>query len=787
MEAGDQEGRNISQEVDDVRARMNTMEDLLRALAVSINAQQQSTTQPGGTQGMNGMGDATNDLNGQTHTIHIGEGYQSMGNADAEAHIQAGTNDFTAGQATGTQSGNGHISGQKDKIKDGWMEKMEEKIKAIQGPSAYGSLGVEELCSTMDVIIPKDFKVPDFCKYDGSTNPIIHLKTYCTKMAIWSKDEVFLVSFFHESLAGPALEWYIQMDHSKIACWKDLADAFMNQYRFNLDTAPTREQLGALQKVNDETFKQYAQRWRALAAQVQPPLTLSEMCSYFLGTLGAPYVGTMAGAAYRDFADLIAAGERIEILAKAGKLPMDYRQSSPPKKGLQSKKRESEVNHVKQQQFFVPQYPMPNPVHQILSYHPTPYPSYQTPTFSQPPPQNFPNLSTTPTPHFRVNNIPTPSPYVPTRPSYAPRPPTRPQYRPNYTQPQQNSQNQTPFRPQNLPPFPRLSISNTDLFQRLFDAHLISENPVRPMQPPFPAWYNPNSTCRYHMGVAGHSIEDCEAFKTAVRKLIACGRLDIQEETGPNIVNNPIPSHEGKNQVNAIETEDTVIKKVLSLRTPMSGIWECLKKAGYDITVPGRFMKDDEKYDDESSCAYHNGHTGHDIENCWDFKVRIQGLIALGIIQARRKNAFPEEVNIVERFVLRVPPINKHPVPEKMVMKVKKPTPFSYNDTHAVPWNYETSVEEIGNTSRANVDDTRSVEESMNTMRVGEVTRSGRFYCPKELEMKKNGKEEGGEGIINNEKKEGKEEDELLKIMKQSEYDVMEQLKKTPARISLLH
>ncbi|XP_061362077.1 uncharacterized protein LOC133305852 [Gastrolobium bilobum] len=572
-------------------------------------------------------------------------------------------------------------------------------------------------------------------------------------MAIWSKDEVFLVSFFHESLAGPALEWYIQMDHSKIACWKDLADAFMNQYRFNLDTAPTREQLGALQKVNDETFKQYAQRWRALAAQVQPPLTLSEMCSYFLGTLGAPYVGTMAGAAYRDFADLIAAGERIEILAKAGKLPMDYRQSSPPKKGLQSKKRESEVNHVKQQQSFVPQYPMPNPVHQILSYHPTPYPSYQTPTFSQPPPQNFPNLSTTPTPHFRVNNIPTPSPYVPTRPSYAPRPPTRPQYRPNYTQPQQNSQNQTPFRPQNLPPFPRLSISNTDLFQRLFDAHLISENPVRPMQPPFPAWYNPNSTCRYHMGVAGHSIEDCEAFKTAVRKLIACGRLDIQEETGPNIVNNPIPSHEGKNQVNAIETEDTVIKKVPSLRTPMSGIWECLKKAGYDITVPGCLMKDDEKYDDESSCAYHNGHIGHDIENCWDFKVRIQGLITLGVIQARRKNAFPEEVNIVEHFVLRVPPINKHPVPEKMVMKVKKPTPFSYNDTHAVPWNYETSVEEIGNTSRANVDDTRSVEESMNTMRVGEVTRSGRFYCPKELEMKKNRKEEGGEGIINNEKK----------------------------------
>ena len=87
-------------------------------------------------------------------------------------------------------------------------------------------------------------------------------------MSIWSKDEKFLVNFFHESLTGPALEWYIQLDHSKIDGWKDLADAFMSQYRFNLDTAPTREQLGILQKKNEETFKQYAQRWRALAAQV---------------------------------------------------------------------------------------------------------------------------------------------------------------------------------------------------------------------------------------------------------------------------------------------------------------------------------------------------------------------------------------------------------------------------------------------------------------------------------------------------------------------------------------
>jgi len=81
-----------------------------------------------------------------------------------------------------------------------WMEKMEEKIKAIQGPNSYEHLGIEELCPAMVTFIPKDFKVPNFTKYDGSTNPFLHLKTYCTKMMVWSKDEKFLISFFHESL-----------------------------------------------------------------------------------------------------------------------------------------------------------------------------------------------------------------------------------------------------------------------------------------------------------------------------------------------------------------------------------------------------------------------------------------------------------------------------------------------------------------------------------------------------------------------------------------------------------
>ena len=83
-----------------------------------------------------------------------------------------------------------------EKLKEELMEKMQEQIKAIHGPNLYGSVSIDELCLAVEVLIPKDFKIPDFSKYDGSSNPLFHLKTYCTKMGIWSRDERFLTISF---------------------------------------------------------------------------------------------------------------------------------------------------------------------------------------------------------------------------------------------------------------------------------------------------------------------------------------------------------------------------------------------------------------------------------------------------------------------------------------------------------------------------------------------------------------------------------------------------------------
>ncbi|KOM48109.1 hypothetical protein LR48_Vigan07g181300 [Vigna angularis] len=73
-------------------------------------------------------------------------------------------------------------------------------------------------------------------------------------------------------------------------------------------------------KKDNETFKEYAQRWRELVAQVEPPLFDREMVEMFVNTLQPPFYEHMVGNVSVNFADVIIIGERIEIGLKNGKI-----------------------------------------------------------------------------------------------------------------------------------------------------------------------------------------------------------------------------------------------------------------------------------------------------------------------------------------------------------------------------------------------------------------------------------------------------------------------------------
>ena len=96
-------------------------------------------------------------------------------------------------------------------------------------------------------------------------------------------------------------------------------------------------------KKNVETFKEYAQRWRELAAQVQPPLTDKELTAMFINTLRAPYYDRMVGSASTNFSDVITIGERIEFGVKNGRISDP---ASEIRRMMTSKKKEEGIHEL---------------------------------------------------------------------------------------------------------------------------------------------------------------------------------------------------------------------------------------------------------------------------------------------------------------------------------------------------------------------------------------------------------------------------------------------------------
>ena len=86
--------------------------------------------------------------------------------------------------------------------------------------------------------------------------------------------------------------------------------------------APDRTQLQNMSKREHKSFKEYAQRWRDLAAQVAPPMVEREMITMMVDTLPVFYYEKLVGYMLSSFADPVFAGERIEVGLKRGKF--DY-------------------------------------------------------------------------------------------------------------------------------------------------------------------------------------------------------------------------------------------------------------------------------------------------------------------------------------------------------------------------------------------------------------------------------------------------------------------------------
>jgi len=164
---------------------------------------------------------------------------------------------------------------------------------------------------------------------------------YVRKMSTYANDHQVLIHYFQDSLTSAALKWYMNLDRAEIRTFNGLREAFVKQYKFNVDMAPDRSDLQAMTQKDDETFREYAQRWRNVATQVSPHVEKKEMTKLFLKTLSQFYYEMMVGSVPRDFSEMVNIGMRLEEGVREGRL---IKESVPANS---SKRKDHEVSMVK--------------------------------------------------------------------------------------------------------------------------------------------------------------------------------------------------------------------------------------------------------------------------------------------------------------------------------------------------------------------------------------------------------------------------------------------------------
>ncbi|KAH1228916.1 hypothetical protein GmHk_10G028810 [Glycine max] len=359
---------------------------------------------------------------------------------------------------------------------------------------------------------------------------------------------------------------------------------------------------------------------------------------------------------------------------------------------------------------------------------------------------------------------------------------------------------QHPSPKDNFSPIP---MAYSELWPSLSENHLVVAIPGKVLQPPYPKWYDPDAKCAYHSGVPGHNIDSCHPFKYKVQHLISAGWLSFQEE-GPIVKTNPLASHGGAS-VNATEEDGPSRAKSLGeVATSRRFIYQSLQAACMVSRGGG----------ERDECLFHLGES-HDMETCPAVEELLQRFMDCRQLQVSIGGR--EEPQICMQSEEKKVPLTPMALLICFTRKgtgstpmyprtAPKPTPFAYQSNKVVPWKYTPPA--FSERVATEVDSLSA--KVTNITDLSGITRSGRvFASPHLAELPSKGKvpmiqeptdvdtpsKDVDPPVVRGaEKKEGlqgktmtlEEAHEFLHLIQQSEFKVVEQLNKTPARISLL-
>ncbi|XP_058745778.1 uncharacterized protein LOC131618612 [Vicia villosa] len=261
-----------------------------------------------------------------------------------------------------------------------------------------------------------------------------------------------------------------------------------------------------------------------------------------------------------------------------------------------------------------------------------------------------------------------------------------------------------------------------------------------------------------------------------------------------------MPAHGGGSGVNAIENEEiSVVSDVGCLTFPLMSVKQHLANSGI---FP--------------SCGVDCDNCKNQLGVCIDLKSMVLKLMDEGPLQFYRKKrnarVANDEVVVIDIPYEPVAPINiQVPVQIPIVipyaeqpatLMITVPGPIPYESEKAVPWNYGSDVYYYGTKKEDELKDNfvkAAVANADNIAGTGKITHSGRVFSPQLIQNNADAsvKAKGKQVVVDSQNSpvqngapdsvvSSKDVEELLRIIKKSDYKVVEQLGQTQSKISIL-
>ncbi|XP_070015200.1 uncharacterized protein [Nicotiana sylvestris] len=187
------------------------------------------------------------------------------------------------------------------------LKKLKSRVQGVECDKGMEGLNYDDLCIQPDVELPEGYKPPKFEIFDGTSDPRVHLRTYCDKLVGVEKDEKIRMKLFMRSLTGDALSW------------------------FNTENTPDVFYIQNLKKKPTETFHEYATHWRSEAAKVRQSLDEEQTNKFFFRAQDPQYYERLMATnkALQSGAISMKRDVGAVMVAQGPKSPLTY-QTPPP-------------------------------------------------------------------------------------------------------------------------------------------------------------------------------------------------------------------------------------------------------------------------------------------------------------------------------------------------------------------------------------------------------------------------------------------------------------------------